>query len=490
MPELQSHLTTAAQRLKQPCCCLLLGANGAGMLALADILTDAGHSIRRMDSSVESIHRAVVSGHTQQVGNQESNSVAPWCVESIPDQFDVCITTAAVPADDAVLRSVKSDGHPVLSLHQCLGVLFADHQQICVAGTHGKSTTSAMLATVLHHTDIQPSYFVGAAMPDFGRSGQFGTGDWSVLESCEFQQSFQSLQPRFAVLTGIERDHFDCFPTQQQEDAAFHDFLASTPADGAVVYSAACRRSQLVTEGVRGVKTTFAVRGDDQSEWEADWLATDVRQQGRQTSFVCHCPEGRELVRLQIPGRHNVQNAIAAMATASHAGISVSSSAAALSEFSGIDRRFQMRGDYGGVTLIDDYAHHPTAIRETLAAVRQSFPGQRILVAFEPHQISRTQALFTDFVGSLGDADEAWLLPVFPARENATHLECCRLSGQLVKEVNRNGTKSFLFANLDQIASRIDHSGRPNDILLTMGAGRTNLIHDQLNRRLQRHSVA
>ena len=195
-------------------------------------------------------------------------------------------------------------------------------------------------------------------------------------------------------------------------------------------------------------------------------------------------------MQLQVPGRHNVRNALAAIAAASCVGVPLELAAAGLADYSGIERRFQYRGSYGGIQLIDDYAHHPTAIAETLRTARQCYPDRRLIGVFEPHQMIRTESLFPEFLAALQEADEMWLLPVFAARENATLLERCRLSGQLVKELNRSGTRSFLFANLDQIVSRIDHSGKPQDVLLTMGAGRTNIIHDELNRRLQRHSVA
>lgn len=473
--------TRCSLLLVRPLRCLILGANGTGMSALCDVLRDIGHQIFGLDTNV--------SGETAAgFGNVDQHTVAPWNISSIPADIDICVTTPAVEADDAVLAYVSEQEYPTITLHECLAVLFSGTKQICIAGTHGKSTTSAMLTTILEAAALHPGFFIGAKVPSLRRSGRAAMGAWSVLESCEFQESFRHLQPQVAVLTGIERDHFDYFPDQDSEDAAFRKFVNRTSADGAIVYSTDCERSRSIVADCSQKTISVGVAGS--KPVTADWLATRIHHRQLAASFVCEGLDGESMVDLSVPGGHNVRNAITAIAAACQLGISPDISAAALKSFRGIERRFQLRGDYGGILLIDDYAHHPTAIRATLAAIRQSYPGRRVLLAFEPHQIVRTKALFSDFAQSLSEADEAWVLPVFPAREKATHLECCRLSGQLVKELNGRGTRAFLFANLDQVASRVDHSGRPNDILITMGAGRTNLIHDELNRRLQRYSVA
>ncbi|MCR9201114.1 MAG: Mur ligase family protein [Planctomycetaceae bacterium] len=459
--------------MHRPQRCLLLGARGAGMLAVGEILRDLGHSTLGLDSGLD---EATVAA---------SSDLATWHPTSIPDDINVCISSPAVPTDDEVLQRVHDLQCPVLSLPECLGLVFQSTRQICVAGTHGKSTTSAMIAAILAHAELTPGYFVGAGLRNLGRSGQWTGGAWSVLESCEYQRSFHRLRPFVTVLTGIERDHFDCFPTAESEDSAFSEFAARTRASGAVVLRNGCDRSRQVAAATARPVITW-----DIEDSTANWTATHVRHDGWRTAFECRGPSSHTTVHLQVPGQHNVRNALAAIAAAACVGVPPELAAAGLANFSGIERRFQYRGSYGGMQLLDDYAHHPTAIAETLRTARQCYPNRRLIGVFEPHQMIRTESLFPEFLDALQEADEMWLLPVFAARENATLLERCRLSGQLVKELNRRGTRSFLFANLDQIVSRIDHSGKPQDVLLTMGAGRTNIIHDELNRRLQRHSVA
>lgn len=493
-----STLTAPGQR------CLLLGAKGAGMKALAEILADLRHDVIGVDKCATA-EDALKSNHP-------SMSLQPWKDDICLNGIDLCIASPAIANDEPLIQALRSANVPISSLHECLADIFSTTQQICVAGTHGKSTTSAMIAWILDFAGQKPGCFVGAHQINLARSGRAPakaigiqtaaspdpTALWSVLESCEYSRSFRHFQPATVVLTGIERDHFDCFPDQHSEDSAFREFVQQLPAEGTIVFDTACDRSRQIAEASGRRLATFEVFADSGMNVNADlqasttnhWSAQQIQHSGCSTTFQLHNNGKRTPVRLAIPGIHNVANATAAIVAAVNAGISVELCCRALAEFRGIRRRFEFRGHYDGMTLIDDYAHHPSAIRAALQTARTSFPGRRIVAAFEPHQMVRTAALFPEFVNSLQLADEILLLPVFPARETVTHLECCRMSGKLVRELNNLGTRAFLFANLDQIVSRIDHSGRPTDIILTMGAGRTNLIHDQLTRRLQRHSVA
>ncbi len=475
--------------------CLLLGAKGAGMTALAEILADMGHSVTGLD-------KTLAAGESDESSHSRIR-ILPWQHNDVRHlRFDLCVASPAIPENDALVQQQLNAGIPVLSLQECLAEVFSGSHQICVAGTHGKSTTSAMLSWILDFAGLRPGFFVGAHQSNFNASGRAieatapTAETFSILESCEFSRSFHKFQPRTVVLTGIERDHFDCFPEQQSEDTAFRDFVQKLPMDGTIVFDSSCTRSRAAAAESGRRTATFHVSDEASMKThtvtpsEHHWVAHQVQQAGCRTSFLLHNNGNEHSVRLAVPGRHNVANATAAIVGAVKNGVPVDVCCEAMAHFRGIRRRFEVRGTYGGITLVDDYAHHPTAIETTLKTARNAFPGRRILAAFEPHQIVRTIALFPEFVNSLLLADEILLLPVFPARETVTHLECCRLSGKLVKELNNRGGRAFLFANLDQIVSRIDHSGRPTDILLTMGAGRTNLIHDQLTRRLQRHSVA
>ncbi len=451
------------------------------MTALGEILLGAGHPVAGMDQSL--LPPFSLPG----LPSDKRLRLLPWSGAALASgPFDVCVVSPAVSTDSPIVKQLVREGVPVISLHECLTNVFARHDQLCVAGSHGKSTTSAMLAWILDTAGLSPGFFVGAPQSGFECSGRTGSGRVAVLESCEYQSSFYHFNPRMAVITGIERDHFDCYPSETSEDAAFQRFASGIHRDGFLIYRKECRRTARIADNAVCKTTTFSLH-----DTAADWFATDIQCNGWRTHFRCRRPDGQSIdVDLCAVGQHNVQNAVAAMATAAEYGVDTHVAAEALSRFPGIQRRFELRGHYHDMTLIDDYAHHPTAITVTLTAARAVFPQSRLLAVFEPHQMIRTRSLFEDFTRALTLADEVLLLPVFPAREQVTHLECCRLSGELVRELNHNAVKAFLFANLDQVVSRIDHSGRPNDVILTMGAGRTNLIHDQFTRRIQRHSVA
>lgn len=486
--------------------CLLPGALGAGMTAAAEILRDAGHDVIGMDHRVgcvpddrvecSSDDRVECSSDVRVECSSDRcdlgpfQALLPW--NETPPDSDVCIVTPAVPANSPLLQNIRAAATPILTLPEFIADAFRDRQQICVAGTHGKSTTTAMLNHIFHEAGWNPGCFVGAHQLSVGYSGRLGSSPWAVIESCEFNRSFLNYSPSVVVLTGIERDHFDCFPDEQTEDAAFESFLQQMPDDGVLVYSPECRRSRTLASGSTGTHVTYAVTDTERSAMPTrhDVTVSEIRSEGFGSRSTVTCHGQPSSLVLSVPGRHNVCNAAAAIAAATAAGIDINTCCAALSNFAGLSRRFELRGEIRGVTLIDDYAHHPTAIRETLRAARNAFRDRRIIVAFEPHQIVRTQTLLPQFVDALSLADEIYVLPVYAARENPSTLDCCRLSGQLVKELNQRNCKAFLFANLDQIVSRTDHSARASDVFLTMGAGRINFIHDDITRRFQRDTAA
>lgn len=495
-------------QLRRPHTCLVLGACGAGMSAAIEILLDLGHTVLGFDDSLPHPHL------------ERSAASAEGAFRIVNDgvdlsEVDLCIASPAIRADHPWRQAVSRAGISVLSLPELIGQVFAAKKQICVAGTHGKSTTAAMIAWVLEQTGAAPSFFVGAKIPvggafsgidsripsspatghwrrgSSGCSGRMTSSGWAVVESCEYAYSFLNFDPQIAVLTGVERDHFDCFPDTQAEDAAFLQFLQRSRNNASLIGWSECHRSRGLIHSASGQNRqvlTVGAMGDESPD--ADFRISNVQL----TKFRSHC-ELRHAGQshhftLPVPGVHNLRNAVQAAAAAHAAGVPLADACRALGTFTGLQRRFESRGRYRGIELVDDYAHHPTAIGHALQAARQRFPGRRLITVLEPHQLSRLRSLFDRFVDALIPADEILVLPVFAAREDATLLECCRVSGDLVRSINQRGGRSFLFANLDQIVARIDHSAKPNDVLLTLGAGRTNLIHDEFHRRLQRHSVA
>ena len=471
------------------CPWLLIGALGAGMRAFGELLLDAGESVTGTDHDVEFGQ----SGRPELNNSLSFRLFHPDQAEQIfADTPEYVVCSSAVPESCPLLQRCRSLGLTPMSLSQGLNLLLSSRQQACVAGTHGKTTTSGMTWCILQEAGRNPSAYVGGVMRNRSRSGIFGSGTVAVVESCEYRQSFLHLSPRTVVLTGIEPDHFDCFTSQAECDQTFHDFVARLPTDGTLVFNHDCMRSAAIAATSRRRTISFSRHGD------ADWNAVSCESgpggihghSQRQTFLLRNRTHDVGLVQLQVPGLHNRQNALAAIAAAVAIGVSVETAIRGIAAYAGIQRRFEHRGQRFGIDWIDDYAHHPTAIRATLETARSVFPNRRLVAVFEPHQLSRVSALFEDFRSALSLADECLILPVLPAREMASNAHCRRISGTLVRRISESGGSAFLMTNLDQILARLDHSGRPGDVVITMGAGRTYQIHDEIHRRLQRNSAA
>lgn len=472
---------------------LLIGALGSGMRAFSDMLLDAGESVVGTDQEL-----TTAGSRYRQSAESGRFRIFP------PERLDQILATSphqvvystAVPDSSPLLQQLRQLRlHPV-SLPAALSHFLQSQNQVCVAGTHGKTTTSGMTWTVLQHAGLNPSAYVGGVMKNQMRSGVYGAGRMAVLESCEYRKSFLHLSPRTIVLTGIESDHFDCFSSSSDCDQTFSDFVARLPADGTLIYNHDCARAAAIAETCGRRTVSFSLR--DGGDWNAascdknsrdSWLTHSSRRT-HQTFLLGNKTTDFGLVHLQVPGIHNRQNALAAIAAAVECGVTVESAIRGIAEFSGMQRRFEHRGQIHGIDWIDDYAHHPTAIQAALQTARMMFPNRRIIAVFEPHQLSRLAALFGDFRSALLLADECLILPVLPAREIASTAECSRVSGTLVRSISESGGKAFLMTNLDQALGRLDHSVRPGDVVITMGAGRTYQIHDEIHRRLQRHPAA
>ncbi len=493
---------------------LLLGICGAGMRSLAEILLDRGHRVTGTDSLLRPQSRPgeddrpsyrippsvqiVDWENAAQILAQSRRSLVPAMgadpVAALP--IDIVVASTAVPDHDERLQCAARMGLTVRWLPQQLAESFRGCHQVCVAGTHGKSTTTGLVSWIIRSAGMRPGLFLGGVMlngldrrhsgsPADAASPGHINEPLAIIESCEYRGAFLNFSPRTAVLTGIERDHFDCYPTPQSEDHAFLQFARKVPQNGRLIVNADCSRSQRVARQLKTGIITFAM------DSAADWTARHVAPEGSGTAFdlIGHGDRhGR--VRLQLPGIHNVRNVLAAVATAASLGVEMARILSAVESFSGIQRRFERRGDWNGMALIDDYAHHPGAIRATLQAARAGYPGRRLIAVCEPHQLSRTNALFSELCTALLQADEVLILPVLAAREKATRGECLRAAGRIVRSLNLQGGRAFLMADLDQVTARLDHSGRPGDVIITMGAGRTYEIHDEFNRRLQRDRAA
>lgn len=454
----------------------LVGICGAGMKALSEVLVGLGWTVTGSDLEAPAVPAALQRrGMRIHRGHHE---------HFLPRSADLLIHSPAVTAANPEVSYARQLGIPVFSYSQMLGQLMRGRTGISIAGTHGKSTTTAMVASILDDAGLEPSAVIGAELAGRSQSGWAGRGDVIVVESCEYKRSFLDLRPKIAAVLNVEPDHFDCYAGLAETVNAFRDFAAQVDSDGMLVVRADDPSTKDLTTTSTANYATFSFKPG------ANWWATDIRVSGGQSRFRVF-QDGKFFaeIRLQVPGRHNVMNALAATAVSHYAGVSASDIRAALHEFAGIKRRFERVGSWKGITIIDDYAHHPTAVRMTLATARQEFGHRRLIVAFQPHQVSRTQSLMDDFAESFCIADQVIVVPAFAARENLRS-EPEESSRELARRMGEFNSDVTYVESLDRLVATVEDAARPGDVLITMGAGDIDRVHHEFHRRFQRHHAS
>ena len=452
----------------------LVGVCGAGMKALAELLLDRHWSLSGSDllPANESLQKLICRGLNFHQGHHEAN---------VPDSAECLIYSPAIPSQNSERMTAQNRQIPQFSYGKMVGQLMGQSVGVCVAGTHGKSTTTAMTSRILQAAGRISGAVVGAELCDTGRNGWSGPDDLFVAESCEFQQSFLEFQPRYSAILSVEADHFDCYPDAVSLESAFRDFANRTTDDGMLLFNGDCPVSNLVAKS----SLTKAKRVSFGSHSTADWSADHVLQtnQGSRFTLKYHGnPVGE--IDLLLHGQHNVMNALAAASLCCEIGLSFEVIRETLAKFRGIRRRFEFVGEWNGATLIDDYAHHPTAVKITLETLRNLYESRRIRCIFQPHQVLRTTSLMEEFAASFSAVDEVLIAPIFAARESVTDqpLEVAR---KLARRIAANGVAANSFSSLDQIVSTLEDSCRSTDVIVTMGAGDIDRIHHELIRRVQ-----
>lgn len=496
---------------------VLVGICGAGMQSFYGMLTATNAQARLV------IGTDIVQDQLREFASTAPGlKLAPWDSDwsSLLTPDTVVVHSVAVPPSSPVHQAARRVGCQIVCLPQALGMLLTNDRQVCIAGTHGKTTTTGVVSWILRHSGREKTRYIGGELVSSSHPTATNSpagdqiGDWAVVESCEYRDSFLSLTPEVAVLTGVEPDHFDFFRDLNEQRSSFERFIARSKHFGSVVVNLDCQFALdiAIASGRRVV--TFSAdqptfRPSEISQRNAATLTPDwtmrlcpsesqafidaasftERRFQQQVELSYRGATVAELT-LSVPGRHNRQNLLAGIVASIECGVSVEDAVRFASTFRGMKRRFEYRGHWNQIHWIDDYAHHPTAICETLRTAHHCFPNSRIIAVVEPHQVSRLENLFENYANSLTLADEVLVLPVLAARENASLATCQRLSGRLVRAISESGGRALLAANLDQVHGRLDHAAGSGDVVITMGAGRTHIIHDEIHRRLQRNSAA
>lgn len=455
----------------------LIGVCGAGMRALAELLLSLEWTISGSDQQPPSA--AIL--HFQRNGmvfHSDHQS------QHVPADADCVIYSPAISPANPERQAAQRLNISQFSYTQMLAQLMEQRAGVCVAGTHGKSTTTAMTGCVLTDAGRKPSVIIGAELCETGQSAWQGASDLFVVESCEFQRNFLDYRPRYAAILSVESDHVDCFANLSELKQAFADFAQNVSPDGVLLVRGDCEDTRDVAQQASARVVTFG------SSPSADWWADDLRRTSCGVRFrVYHQSQYFSEIFLQIPGRHNVLNALAAAALCHEIGVGPREIRESLQEFAGIRRRFEFVGQWRGVTIIDDYAHHPTAVQATLQTARDLFGSRRIWCAFQPHQVSRTKAFMADFAASFSHADQVLIAPVFAAREAATS-EPEGLAAELAEQIRGFGQSAKSCDSLDQVISALEDGLCPGDILITMGAGNIDRVHHAFARRISRHPAA
>ena len=440
-----------------------VGIGGSGMNGIAEVLLNLGYQVSGSDLADNAItQRLQKLGATIYQGHADKYLLAA----------DVVVVSTAVKNDNPEVLAARERKIPVVPRAIMLGELMRLRQGIAVAGTHGKTTTTSLIASVLAKGDFDPTFVIGGVLNSSGANAKLGTGEFIVVEADESDASFLHLQPILAVITNIDADHMETYGHDfARLKQAFVDFVEHLPFYGMAMLCIDDANVRSILPGITKPVTTYGFAEDAQIR------AVNVHHQGGQMHFIAQCRQNgqpRDLeIKLNLPGMHNVQNALAAIAVGMEICVPDTAIVSALNEFEGVGRRFQRYGEIplakGSFTLIDDYGHHPAEMAATVNAVRGAFPGRRLVLVFQPHRYTRTRDLFEDFVKVLGTVDVLLLAEVYAAGEPSivaadgrALMHALRVAGQ---------SEAVFVDQIQDMAQAVMHKVQAGDVVLTMGAG-------------------
>lgn len=442
-----------------------IGIGGISMSGLAEILLNAGFTVSGSDRAASELtDKLKEEGAKIFIGQRASN---------ITEDIDLVVYTAAIKEDNPEMAQAIEYKLPLMTRADLLGQIMKNYEtSIAVSGTHGKTTTTSMITSILLDAEADPTVSVGGMLPSIGGNIRIGNSGCFVTEACEYTNSFLSFFPTISVILNIDEDHLDFFKDINDIRNSFRRFAELLPDNGLLVINADIDDTGEITKNVKSKVVTYSAEGD------ADYTASEVEYDDRGCASFDVVKHGSVITRikLSVPGAHNIGNALAAFAVCDHFGTPAESIAEGLRTYTGTDRRFQYKGKIGEVTVIDDYAHHPTEISATLSAAA-NVAHNKLWVVFQPHTYSRTKALFDEFASALSAADEVVLADIYAAREKD---DLGISSNDLCKAIQSNGTSAHYFGSFDEIENFLLQNCSPGDLLITMGAGDIVKVADSL----------
>lgn len=442
-----------------------IGIGGSGLSAIARLLLESGYKVSGSDRALtpfaDEVRRA---GAAVYIGHHARNIAgADWVVRS-----------SAIGDDNPEVRAARRADIPVYKRADFLGELMSDKIGIAIAGTHGKTTTTAMTAWVLSELKRDPSFIVGGMMKNFGVNARAGKGNLFVIEADEYDNMFLGLKPQIEVVTSLEHDHPDFFPTLEAMYQSFETFTNLLPSEGTLIVCAEdAGAAALIPHVIKAGRNVvgYGVQKENTLNTPLWVIGRDVKPNQRggfdfvASSNLKSAGLNSVEVSLQVPGEHNIRNALAALAIVDVLGLSREKAAKALAKFSGTSRRFELRGEAGGVSVFDDYAHHPTEIKATLAGARARYPDRRIWAVWQPHTYSRTQSLYLEFSRAFKDADEVIVTEVYAAREPKQDFT----AAEIVSGMPHHSAR--FIAALDDVTKYLLENLKPGDALVVLSAG-------------------
>lgn len=441
----------------------LVGCEGVGMSALAHILLRRGIQITGSD-----LNPGNYSHHLEQQG---AGIFHGHRAENITADVELVVISAAIPESNPEVQEARRRHLPVLKYAEMLGKISSTKKTIAVAGTHGKSTTSGMVAYLLHQANLDPTFVIGAKVRQLGGNAGVGNGPYFAVEACEYDRSFLNLWPEIAIITNIEPDHLDYYKDIQEIAGAFDDFASKIPAYGLVVIEQSA--AQYMSEKVKAPIQTYSIHQP------AEWNISPLQDNGTTYQFhVLHhgCDIGE--FEIVLPGAHNVSNALAVIAVGYHLGISVPVMQEAIKKYTGVHRRFEVLCT-SPITLIDDYAHHPSKIKALLSGVVDRCRYSKLWCIWQPHQASRSWHLFNEFCNSFNVADEVIVTDIFYARDSLEYRQKVT-AAQLAEGIRKQGKSARHLATFSEVQKFLEQNWQEGDAVITIGAGTITQLSQQL----------